>query len=196
MSRTPEFGIWNSMIQRCTNPNVKSFPRYGGRGISVCERWSGKDGFVKFIADMGRRPDGGRYTIERKDNAKGYSPDNCKWATYSEQQRNTSRSRKLTFKGETLTVAEWGERLGVNPMRLIGRLHRGWSEERTLSEPCDHSTRYRRKSNAVLVTVNGVTKTAAEWAREIGVSRPTMSYRLKHMTPEQAVKKEKRICRR
>lgn len=81
--RTPTYRTWYAMIQRCTNPNYKYYYLYGGRGITVCERW--RD-FTNFLADMGERPEG--LTIERIDNDKGYYLDNCKWATIEEQNRN------------------------------------------------------------------------------------------------------------
>lgn len=85
------FGVWASMIDRCRREKHPKYHRYGGRGIKVCDRWSGWHGFDNFIQDMGDRPIGKvRYTLERVDNDKGYSPDNCKWATYKEQNVNRS----------------------------------------------------------------------------------------------------------
>lgn len=127
---TPEYVVWAGIISRCTNPKSKRFYQYGGRGITVCDRWRTYD---HFRADMGPRPAG--CTIDRKDNDLGYSPDNCRWATQKEQQRNRSNNRLLTWNGRTMCAAEWAEVTGLDPKRIIGRLHRGWSIERTLSTP-------------------------------------------------------------
>lgn len=84
MYKSKEYKIWNSMIARCTNTNMKNYSDYGGRGIFVCERWMD---FNNFISDMGTRPTD-NHTIERKDNDKGYNPENCVWATRDIQYRN------------------------------------------------------------------------------------------------------------
>ncbi len=92
--RTTEYIIWNGMMTRCYSKGSKDFPNYGGRGITVCERWHN---FVNFKSDMGERPKG--LSIDRINNNKGYSPDNCRWATASEQAKNT-RERKRNSKGQ------------------------------------------------------------------------------------------------
>ena len=83
MTKTPEFKCWDSMLQRCSNPNHESYFRYGGRGIKVCQRWSK---FENFFTDMGKRPSG--LTLERINNNGNYTPKNCKWATWKEQGQN------------------------------------------------------------------------------------------------------------
>jgi hypothetical protein len=127
----PEYNSWVGMLQRCTNPKNTKYASYGARSITVCERWKS---FENFLADMGRRP-GPEYSIDRKDNDGNYEPDNCRWATPVEQARNTRANRILSLGGQTLTEAEWAERLGVKQRLISQRLGRGWTVERTLSTP-------------------------------------------------------------
>jgi len=99
MSLSSEYGIWRAMVQRCTNKKDKSYKNYGGRGIIVCERWLIFDNFYE---DMGNRPS--NWSIDRIDNNKGYSKDNCKWVNRSDQQLNKRRSKNKTsiFTGVSL----------------------------------------------------------------------------------------------
>lgn len=117
--QTREYRIWKLMRGRCNNRSHPNYPRYGGRGIRVCERWSS---FANFLADMGLAPAG--LTIERKNNDGGYEPGNCRWATRKEQSRNTSTNRMIAWRGETLCLAAWAERFGVTPNTLHRRLQR------------------------------------------------------------------------
>ena len=130
---SPEHRSWQSMLERCRNPKSKTYAYYGGRGIIVCERWQGESGFENFVADMGPRPSG--KTLERKDTNGNYDPENCKWATGIEQGRNQRSNRLITFRGETLNVSAWAERLVVPVSRILSRLHRGWSERDALAKP-------------------------------------------------------------
>ncbi len=108
---------WLNMLTRCYNPNSRDYPRYGGRGIAVCERW--RRSFAAFAADMGPRPDG--YTLERKDNTKGYEPGNCVWATRQAQSRNRRTTIWIEAQGVRLCVNDWARRLGVSINSLRSR---------------------------------------------------------------------------
>ncbi len=128
----PEYVCWQQMNSRCFNPRNRCFPRYGGRGVTVCDRW--RHDFAAFLADMGPRPSP-KHSIDRIDNSGPYSPENCRWATLTEQNRNKRTNRLLTFHGETLPLSAWAERLGMPENTIRNRLRRGWSDERTLTEP-------------------------------------------------------------
>lgn len=134
----PEYYIWNSMCQRCSNPKAKQYEDYGGRGIKVCARW---DLFDNFLVDMGPRPDGkhpsGRamYTLERKDGNADYEPGNCIWATYKEQACNKRNGRMVTYLGETLPLATFVDRSGLDYKIVHQRIVRGWTVARALTEP-------------------------------------------------------------
>lgn len=128
MRNYPEYSVWRDMINRCRNPNVHSYPHYGGRGISVCERWHT---FANFYADLGLRPDG--YSLERIDIAGNYEPHNVKWIPLALQQRNKRNSRRITYDGVTDTLAAWSERTGIKQSTIDKRIKRGWSIQRALS---------------------------------------------------------------
>lgn len=119
-SNTSIHAVWKGMLRRCDLPTVRAYPRYGGRGIAVCERWKK---FQNFYADMGERPEG--KSLERINNDGGYSPDNCRWATQKEQARNRRSSSAITFLGKTLTIAEWAERLGKPYSDIFYRARHG-----------------------------------------------------------------------
>jgi hypothetical protein len=123
-STTRTYEIWTGMIKRCTNPKHPFYSMYGGRGITVCERWLK---FENFFEDMGECPP--LLTLERKDNNFGYSPDNCIWATPKEQARNRRSNRIVTVRGVTGCVAELCERFGVSHSMVRMRLHRGLAAE-------------------------------------------------------------------
>lgn len=130
MSHTTEYEIWSDMKKRCSNNRHAHYDRYGGRGIAVCDRWLK---FENFYADMGIRPEG--MTIERVDNDKGYSPDNCKWATYSEQARNRRNSLMLDVNGASINLTTAADSVGIHARTLLSRLRRGMSTEDALTKP-------------------------------------------------------------
>jgi len=126
-----DYGIWKAMRQRCNNHRYPRYSDYGGRGITICASW---DDFAVFIHDMGDRPTP-KHSIERRNNDGNYSPENCKWATLTEQARNTRRSRILTLNGVSMTVPEWAEKLGVNKGSIHSRIKYGWPEHKILTKP-------------------------------------------------------------
>jgi hypothetical protein len=129
--KSPEYRVWVAMKNRCLNVKSSNWPNYGGRGISVCDEWKR---FENFMSDMGQRPSLG-HTIDRLDNSKGYSKENCRWATKAEQTRNRSISRKLTVKGETKTLGEWAEQYGMLYGTLQDRIYSGWAHEDAVLTP-------------------------------------------------------------
>jgi hypothetical protein len=131
MSRSPEYAAWHHMIERCTQPNHKSWAAYGGRGINVCDRWRS---FESFLADMGKRPSP-QHSIDRIDNDGGYEPGNCRWATTAEQQRNTSRTKIIEFGGKAQCLTDWAAERGLTKSALIYRLDKGWPVDRALTTP-------------------------------------------------------------
>jgi hypothetical protein len=126
---TPEYIAWEDVLQRCRNERHPAYDRYGGRGITVCDRWLK---FENFFEDMGSRPGPG-YSLERKKNQLGYYKENCRWATRIEQNRNKRTNRMLTLHGETRCIAEWAPLVGLLPDTLVKRKRRGWSDEETLT---------------------------------------------------------------
>lgn len=131
--RSSEYGIYRAMLSRCDNPNVKKYADYGGRGITVCERWRGEGGYENFLSDMGRRPEG--CSIDRIDNDGPYAPDNCRWATQSEQCNNRRSNRMVFFRGELRTLTQWAMAQGLAPALVSDRISRGWSVAKALSTP-------------------------------------------------------------
>lgn len=131
----PEYCNWQAMHQRCADPNQKHYVNYGGRGIYVCARWSGPDGFQNFLADMGPRPSQKMKYIDRKDNDGPYSPENCRWSTNKEQCNNKRNCKLFTIEGVTKTMTEWAESRGLCRHFVKKRIKRGWSIEEALNTP-------------------------------------------------------------
>lgn len=172
------YQIWTGIIKRCTNPRHKAYSMYGARGITVCDRW--KASFEDFVSDVGDRPSP-NHSIDRIDNDAGYSPDNCRWATQTEQCRNTRRNRVYEINGEEKSLVEWCAIYNAKYGRVIDRLEKlGWPILDALTKPIQ-----KHHKNSVLITVNGETKCAAEWARENGLEKSAVSSRLKNGWPEE-----------
>lgn len=134
-SYTREYAAWCNMRDRCENPNNKGWHKYGGRGISVCARWSK---FENFIADMG--PSNG-LTLERRDVNGGYSPDNCEWATVLTQVNNRRNTRKVTIAGQTKSMSEWCRHFGISFGAAATRWCSGLRDERLFYPPGQYRTK-------------------------------------------------------
>jgi hypothetical protein len=129
MSHTRAFKTWLRMIDRCKNDRQGT---YGKKGIAVCVRWL--EAFENFYADMGE-PTSPKHSIDRIDVNGGYSPENCPWATRTEQARNTTRNTFLKLEGMRATIAEWSERTGIKPATICQRLASGQSAKSALTTP-------------------------------------------------------------
>lgn len=140
---SPEYFIWHTMKTRCSSPGNKRYERYGGRGITVCERWQT---FDNFLADMGYRPSP-KHSIDRINNDGNYEPGNCRWATWQEQAVNKSDTRLLTYKGETLPMAEWARRIGLPPNTLSYRIRHGWPVDKAIETPRQSNLARKGKEN-------------------------------------------------
>lgn len=126
---TGAYSSWHGMIQRCSNPNVKAYKDYGGRGITVCDKWKSFEGFYE---DMGERPP--KTTIERIDTNKGYTVDNCIWANSMVQANNTRSNKFVEYNGKVQTIAQWAAEYNLSYMTLHGRLFKSqWSIEDCLN---------------------------------------------------------------
>lgn len=133
MCNTRLYSIWESMKTRCANPNHKSYVDYGGRGISVCETWGNSfTAFMEWAVENGYQDD---LTLDRIDNGKGYSPENCKWSTAVEQARNRRTSTVITFNGRSCVLEEWAEMTGVSSRTISRRVKAGWVVEDALFLP-------------------------------------------------------------
>ena len=132
-----EYRAWQDMKLRCFAEHRKDFVNYGGRGITICERWL--NSFDNFFADMGRRPTP-KHTIDRIDNAKGYSKENCRWATRKEQNRNKRSAKLITWNGRTQCLEAWAIELGIDQSTLCIRLQR-WPLSRAMTEPLRNDRR-------------------------------------------------------
>ena len=132
MSTSRIYRIWRGIKDRCRNSNWASYKSYGGRGITVCDKWLKFSGFMEDMSSTYK--DG--LSIDRINNNGNYCKENCRWATNIVQKRNTSRNRFLEYDGKKLTMAEWGEITGIGASTIEGRLNRcGWTIESALSTP-------------------------------------------------------------
>ena len=131
------------MLQRCGDPKVTEWKNYGGRGITVCERW--RESFEAFLSDMGPRPST-KHSIDRIDNNGPYAPGNCRWATRVEQGANRRNNRNVVYQGETIPLAEWARRTGGNLTTIYQRMRSGLSLQEAVDVPPGQLVSYRRSA--------------------------------------------------
>jgi hypothetical protein len=143
----PLYGVWKKMVKRCLSTTCPDFKNYGGRGIRICDRWltgEGDGGGLDcFAADMGPRPYA-EASLERRENSKGYEPNNCTWATRTEQGRNKRNNHLVTLRGETMPLSAWCERLKLPYFTIARRLRLGWPDDRALTEQIHNRGQSRR----------------------------------------------------
>lgn len=130
LSETRLYEIWCGMKKRCLSPTNQAYANYGGRGITICEEWLDFKRFYEWAMKNGYQD---HLTLERKNNNKGYSSDNCKWATQKEQVSNTRRNHLITHDGRTMTLTAWAETLGMKVNTLWLRIKKGWTIEKALT---------------------------------------------------------------
>lgn len=131
------------MRNRCYRKKDTRYHDYGGRGITVCARWTGLNGYQNFLADMGRAPSKD-HSLDRIENSKNYEPGNCRWATRGEQQRNRRNNRMITYGGKTMCLQDWSIETGILYETIYYRLQQGWPLEKALAKPRKRgSTRQR-----------------------------------------------------
>lgn len=165
MDGTKIYRVWGRMKERCNNPHNSSYHSYGGRGIKVCDEWN--DSFIPFYewALANGYEDG--LTLDRENVNGGYNPENCRWITNLEQQRNKRNNHFVTINGETKTISEWSEISGVPPKTLRHRIISNWKEEDLLNNV------YKAKD----VEINGVHKSLTEWAKDYNLPVTTLHSR-------------------
>jgi hypothetical protein len=138
-----EHNIWRGMLQRCHNPKAKDYPRYGGRGIAVCEEW--RASFTAFLIDVGQRPSAA-HSLDRIRNDEGYFKTNCEWRLATQQCRNRRSNTRIEFRGENLTLVEWSRRTGIGRVLIMHRLRAGWTTEDALTVAPSRSMNSRHRN--------------------------------------------------
>ena len=150
LSKEPFFTVFNNIRSRITDPSHQNYSSYGGRGLTF--EWKGyvdfkKDMYASYLRHKRLYPK--NTTIERIDNNKGYSKENCRWATFQEQAKNKRTSRYLTYRGRTLIIADWARELGVSRQAVRHRIEAGWDVKSVIETPFDYANKYDRKTKTV-----------------------------------------------
>ncbi len=137
------YTIWNGLKYRCFNSGGKNYHNYGGRGITVCERWLAS--FENFLEDMGEKPL--HKTLDRIDVNGNYEKDNCRWASNEEQSNNRRNNRVISLNGKAQTIALWAKELGFSRQAIRHRIESNWTDEAILTRPANHANCWINKEN-------------------------------------------------
>lgn len=162
-TETPEYKTWTDVKTRCLNPSSTGYKNYGGRGITICNRW--KDSFEAFLEDMGEKPTP-NHSIDRIDNDGNYEPGNCQWVTIEEQIRNRRITIKVEVNGATKTLAEWCKEYDCTFASAYYRYRQGLGGEAVF------------KTMATTLTLDGLTDTISGWSKRTGIAANTISMRV------------------
>lgn len=167
------YHMWRGIKSRCFNPNAPHYHRYGGRGITMHAPWV--EDFARFLADVGEQPAPGM-TLDRVDNDGNYEPGNVRWATRREQSNNRENNIRLTSGGETLTLSQWADKLGL-PYKLLASRWKSGKRDPAVVLSLETGARN------TLATYNGEIKTLRKWAEDTGVPYETLWWRHKNNKP-------------
>ena len=171
------YRIYRGMLSRCYNTNQEEYKRYWGRGITVCDEWHNYLSFKEWALSHGYSDD---LSIDRIDNSKGYSPNNCRWIPKSKQSSNQTTNVNITIDNETHTMSEWCRIFNISKDVVWHRIHNGWEPTKALVTPVN----YNRK----LISFNGKTKTIREWSETTGIPLNVLRLRFNnHWSVEKAL---------
>lgn len=191
LAHTRLYYVWKDIKNRCYSKRVDAYKWYGARGIGMCDEWRNDPvAFIEWCKNNGYKPG---LQIDRRDNNKGYSPENCRFVTRTENMRNTSAVRMLTFRGETKPMSEWCEILGISYSCVVGRLAKGMSVEEAFTAPINKSQqrKWERDTNGrahgKTIAYEGKELTCLEWARLKGMSWYTIYNRLRLGWPSERI---------
>ena len=176
-SKHPLHKIWTGILQRIENPNSASYKYYGGRGLGICNEWRMFDNFYKDMA-VGYAKG---LTVDRIDNEKGYSPDNCRWATPLQQGRNKRNNIIIEYNGEELCLSEMAGKYNINIQTLYSRIFaHGWSVDLAISTPVDTARGIRVKNtDSMIYEYEGGSKHLKYWAKDYNIKTSTLYSRIK-----------------
>lgn len=163
---TSTYNSWAGIFQRCDNRKNPAYKNYGGRGITVCERW--RESFENFFEDMGIRPEG--KTIDRIDHDGNYELTNCRWATPKQQSENKRNNVIITIGNESQTLSVWCEAFGLDYKTASNRIRLGWDSVKAVTDPLCFSL---KPFGYLEITIGNQTKTLNEWCSLNGINYRT-----------------------